>query len=82
MPRSADSAAAQAKLELLREHASDQLKAACLQGQLAPTHLQIADDTALTYALRRLVHHVTEAAITAREIIAVGTLEGGDGRSE
>lgn len=74
---------AQAKLELLREHAREQLEAACLQGQLSQTHLQIADDIAMSYALRRLVHHVREAAKTANEIAAItaAEAESGDGRS-
>jgi hypothetical protein len=70
-------ATAQAKLELLRDHVREELGAAVLQGQLAQTHLQIADDDAMTYALRRLVRHVREAARTANEIIALGA---GDGR--
>lgn len=70
---------AQAKLELLREHALEQLDAAVLQGQLAQTHLQIADDNAMTYAFRRMVHHVKEVAKTANEINALIDGEAGDG---
>lgn len=68
----------QAKLDLLREHASEQLDAAVLQGQLAQTHLQIDDDIAMTYALRRMVSHIKEVAKTANEIIAATAVESGD----
>lgn len=80
MTAASSTATKQAKLELLREHAREQLDAAVLQGQLAQTHLQIADDDAMTYAFRRMVRHVKEAAATANEIIAVKG-EAGDGRS-
>ncbi len=68
---------AQAKLELLRDHMREQLEAACLQGNFAQAHLQIADNAAMTYAFRRMVHHVREAAKTANEIIAA---EAGNGQ--
>ncbi len=61
----------QAKKEMLRDFANEQLGFIRLQAELAQMQIEVGDDLGLVYATKRLVAHARAMAATVRDLQAL-----------
>jgi glutamine amidotransferase PdxT len=64
-----------ARKDLLREFVGEQMASIRHQADVAQMHIEIRDDAALIYAVKRLLSHVRSMATTAKELQAIDTNE-------